>query len=126
LEFFTRPKRHIAGSILIGLVAAALIGAASGKLVHAAPLERQLIPLGFNDTWITILGVIELGSAVLLAIPRTRALGFLLVTAFLGGAIATHIQHAQSPASPALLLSVCWIGIWLRHPAANWSRPYAE
>jgi hypothetical protein len=113
--------RRITGNVLIGLVAAALIGAAGAKFAHAAPIEKQLTALGFNDRWITILGVIELASAIALAVPRTRALGLLLVTGFLGGAIASHIQHGESPLQPAVLLAIGWTGVWLRHPMANWS-----
>jgi hypothetical protein len=114
--------RRIIGNVLMGIVVVILIGAASAKLVHAPFLVNQLRPFGFDDTWISILGIVELGSAVLFAAPRTRALGLLLITGFLGGAIATHIQHAQSPAQPAVLLAVGWIGVWLRHLEANWSR----
>jgi hypothetical protein len=114
--------RRITGNVLMGLVCLALIGAAFGKLVHAPFLVNQLRPFGFDDTWISILGVIELASAVVFAIPRTRALGLLLITGFLGGAIATHIQHGQSPAQPAVLLAIGWTGVWLRHLEANWSK----
>jgi hypothetical protein len=114
--------RRISGNVLIGLVSLTLVGAAFGKLVHAPFLVNQLRPFGFDDTWISILGVIELASALLFAVPRTRALGLLLITGFLGGAIATHIQHGQSPAQPAVLLAIGWTGVWLRHLEANWSK----
>jgi hypothetical protein len=114
--------RRMAGNVLIGLVVVALAGAASAKLVHAPVLVNQLRPFGFNDTWISILGVVELGSAILFSIRPTRAPGLLLITGFLGGAIATHIQHGQSPAQPAALLAIGWTGVWLRHLEANWSR----
>ena len=118
--------RRIAGDVLIGLVAVALVGAAAAKLAHARFLVDQLRPFGFDDTWISILGVIELGSAILFAIRPARALGLLLITGFLGGAIATHIQHGQSPAQPAVLLAIGWTGVWLRHLEANWSRRRAS
>jgi hypothetical protein len=68
-----RPRR-IGGDILIGLVATTLVGAAGAKLAHAPFLVAQLRSFGFSDPWISRLGVIELASAVLFAIPRTRAL----------------------------------------------------
>lgn len=115
-------RRRITGTALIWFVAFALVGAAAAKLARAPFIVNQLRPFGFDDTWIAILGVIELASALLFAVPRTRALGLLLITGFLGGAIATHIQHAQSPAQPAVLLAIGWTGVWLRHREANWSR----
>jgi hypothetical protein len=114
-------RRRFAGMVLIAVVVLALVGAATAKFLGVAAITTQLTSFGFSRGWIIALGVIELASAVLLAIPRTRALGLLLITGFLGGAIATHIQHGQSPAQPAVLLALGWTGIWLRHPLANWS-----
>jgi hypothetical protein len=114
-------RRRIAGNVLIGLVSAALLGASATKFAHVAPVVAQLNGFGFNGPWVTLLGVIELASVVALIVPRTRALGLLLVTGFFGGAIATHIQHQELPTSPALLLALCWLGVWLRHPSAFWS-----
>jgi hypothetical protein len=114
-------RRRISGNVLIGLVSVALIGAAATKFAQVAPVVTQLNGFGFNGPWVTLLGVIELTSVVALIVPRTRALGLLLVTGFFGGAIATHIQHQQLPTSPALLLVLCWVGVWLRHPIAFWS-----
>jgi hypothetical protein len=53
-----------------------------------------------------------------LILPRTRALGLLLVSGFFGEAIATHIQHGELPIPPALLLALGWLGVWLRYPGA--------
>lgn len=114
-------RRRISGNVLIGLVSAALLGASATKFVRVASVVTQLNGFGFNGAWVTLLGVIELASVLALIVPRTRALGLLLVTGFFGGAIATHIQHQQLPTSPALLLALCWLGVWLRHPIAFWS-----
>jgi hypothetical protein len=114
-------RRRISGNVLIGLVSAALLGASATKFARVAPVVTQLNGFGFNGSWVTLLGVIELASVLALIVPRTRALGLLLVTGYFGGAIATHIQHQQLPTSPALLLTLCWLGVWLRHPIAFWS-----
>jgi hypothetical protein len=119
-EGITR-RRRIAGMALIVVVVLALVGAAAAKFLGVPAITTQLTGFGFSSEWIIVLGVVELASAVLFAIPGTRALGLLLITGFLGGAIATHIQHGQSPAQPAVLLALGWTGIWLRHPRANWS-----
>jgi hypothetical protein len=114
-------RRRVAGLVLIVVVVLALVGAAAAKFLGVPAITTQLTSFGFSSEWIIVLGVIELASAVLFAMPGTRALGLLLITGFLGGAIATHIQHGQSPAQPAVLLALGWTGVWLRHPLANWS-----
>lgn len=113
--------RIVTGVALIGLVSVALVGAGITKLAHAGGITKELETFGFAGPWIIFLGAIEIVSAVSLAVPRTRALGLLLITGFLGGAIATHLQHGQPPFAPAVLLALGWIGVRLRHPAADWS-----
>jgi len=58
---------------------------------------------------------------LLFLVRSTRAIGLLLVSAYLGGAIATHIQHGQAPSQPVFVLSLLWLGASLRHPGILWS-----
>ncbi|HLJ10092.1 MAG TPA: hypothetical protein VKU82_02825 [Planctomycetaceae bacterium] len=60
--------------------------------------------------------VLDVVSSILFLIPRTRPLGLLLVSAYLGGAIATHVQHDDLPLGPAVILSMVWAATWLRNP----------
>lgn len=65
-----------------------------------------------------ILGVLTLVCTVLYAIPRTAVLGAILLTAYLGGAVATHFS-AGSPLFTHLLFGVylglfAWGGLWFR------------
>ena len=64
------------------------------------------------------IGVVELLCLAAYAIPRTAALGAVLLTGLLGGAIATHVR-AGSPAFEAYIFPILfglllWGGIWLR------------
>jgi len=63
---------------------------------------------GFDSPRLMLIAMLEADGAILFMIPRTRALGLLLVSAYLGGAIATHLGHSQSPeaASPAFVLAL--------------------
>jgi hypothetical protein len=98
-EGITR-RRRIAGMALIVVVVLALVGAAAAKFLGVPAITTQLTGFGFSSEWIIVLGVIELASAVLFAIPGTRALGLLLITGFLGGAIATHISTVNRRPNP--------------------------
>jgi hypothetical protein len=110
--------RRLTGNFLIAFPAVVLIGAAAAKIAGVPNVVSQLEADGFTGL-VPLLGAIELASAVLLLIPATRALGLGLTSAYLGGAIATHIQHAQLPTSPAVLQALLWTGVWLRHRAVQ-------
>lgn len=113
--------RRLTGNVLTGLTAVALIGSAAAKLVHVPKVVEQMAASGFAGERLTFIAVLEVFCAVLFLIPSTRAAGLLLVSAFLGGAIATHLQHGQSVAQPGVFLEVLWLGAWLRHPQILWS-----
>lgn len=113
-----KNRRRMAGNVLIGLVSAVLVVSGVTKFVGVAPVVAQLTGFGFTRSWITVIALIEFATGMTLILPRTRAFGVLLVSGFFGGAIATHIQHGELPIPPALLLALCWLGVWLRHQAA--------
>lgn len=62
-----------------------------------------------------MIGLLELACAVFYAIPRTAVLGAVLLTGYLGGAIATHVRIGD-PASvgPLILALIAWGGLYLR------------
>ena len=115
----SRARRRV-GVALITLVGLILVASSITKLAGVPPVVRQLDGFGFAGE-VRLLGIMELASGALLLIPRTRSLGLLLASAFMGGAIATHLQHQELPAQPAIVLTLGWLGIWLRHPVALWS-----
>ncbi|MGE5101986.1 MAG: hypothetical protein ACM3SX_18530 [Deltaproteobacteria bacterium] len=112
--------RRIVGNSLIAVGAGALFAASIAKMVNAPQMVTQLNADGFMGK-IGLLAAVEIVSALAFAIPATRALGLPLVSAFLGGAVATHMQHGLNPAPPAFLLGLCWLGAWAHDPIALWS-----
>jgi hypothetical protein len=63
------------------------------------------------------LGAIEICCALLYAIPRTAVLGAVLLTGYLGGAIATHVRVGDpSFVTPLVLGMIAWAGLYLRDP----------
>ena len=64
---------------------------------------------------------LEAGTPLSFLVPLTRSGGLLLVSSFLGGAIAKHLLHGKSIAQPSFVLALVWVGAWLRHPAMLWS-----
>ncbi len=112
----TSIVRNIASNILIYLPGVALLASSITKFAHLPAIVSQMTALGFAGPKLTIVAVLELASAVLFMVPKTRSYGLLLVSAYLGGAIAAQLGHGQPPAPPALLLALAWTGTWLRKP----------
>ena len=52
---------------------------------------------------------------VLYAIPATSVLGAALMTAYFGGAVATHLRVSEPVAIPIVLASLAWLGLYLRN-----------
>jgi hypothetical protein len=71
---------------------------------------------GYPPQTLTPLGVVELTCAVLYAIPQTAVLGAVLVTGYLGGAVATHVRVSDVWIPPAVLGVLAWVGLYLREP----------
>ena|SRR5579863_151809 len=113
--------RRIAGNILLYLFGILLIGSAAAKLAHVPAVVAQLGAMGFSGNRLMFIAVLEVICAVLFLIPATRSPGLLLISAYLGGAIATHLQHSQPISQPAFVLILLWLGAWLRHPEILWS-----
>jgi hypothetical protein len=69
---------------------------------------------GYHQEMLVILGVVELLCVVLYAIPRTAVLGAVLMTGYLGGAVATHVRVSDAFVVPLLLGVVAWGGLYFR------------
>src|SRR5262249_55252720 len=113
--------RRLTGMILMGLGSIMLIGSAGAKFAHVPKVVNEMSALGFDGGRLTAIAITEIVSALLFVIPVTRSLGLLLISAYLGGAIATHVQHGQLFVQPAIVLTIIWAGAWLRHPMVLWS-----
>lgn len=59
---------------------------------------------------------LEAVCLVVYLIPATSVLGAVLLTGYLGGAVATHLRGGESPAMPVVVGIVVWLGIYLREP----------
>jgi len=113
--------RRILGNILITLISVLLLGSAAAKLAHVPAVVAQMSANGVSGDRLTFVGILEILSAVSLLIPATRSIGLLLISSFLGGAIATHLEHGQPIVPPSIVLILAWLGTWLRHPFILWS-----
>jgi hypothetical protein len=69
---------------------------------------------GYSAASLTALAVVELTCALLYLVPQTSVLGAILVTGYLGGAVATHVRVGEAFVMPLLLGVIAWVGLFLR------------
>jgi hypothetical protein len=87
------------------------------KLFKPAIVVDATVKLGYSETTIVPLGIVLLTSTVLFVIPRTSVLGAILLTGYLGGAVATHVRVGAgwfSISFPIIFGVLLWGGLWLR------------
>ena len=106
------------GRVFSALPIFMLLFSAALKLLHPPQVVQGFVgQFGYPERLLLPLGVIELTCALLYIIPRTAVLGAILVTGYLGGAIATHVRVLDSGFSTALVLGIlAWAGLYLRDP----------
>jgi hypothetical protein len=102
--------------VLTGLVAFVFLGSAMGKFTTDEKALEMAESMGLDANIYKLLGLIEILSIVLFIIPRTGIIGALLLCAYMGGAIATHLEHGQSVIAPCIIQSFLWAVAFYRFP----------
>ena len=102
------------GRVLTGLVVAFLIFDGAVKLVPIGPVIEAFHRLGYDVGIARQLGALLIACTILHVIPRTRVIGALLLTAYLGGATATHVRVGDPFFFPPLMGVILWVGLYLR------------
>lgn len=117
------------GWVMSGLFALFMLGASvAPKLAGMPRASETMTALGWPDSPILLIGVLELICTLLFLIPQTATLGAVLMMAILGGAITTQLR-ADSPLASHTLFGVylglwMWSGLWLRDPALRTVFPF--
>ncbi len=111
-------KKTLWTSYAVSFVPALLLLAdGAAKLFKPAPVVEATVQLGFPESTIVGMGIVLLASTILYLIPRTAVLGTILLTGYLGGAVATHVRVGSSLYSivlPVIIGVLLWGGIYLR------------
>ncbi len=102
---------------LTGLVAFVFMASAAGKLFANEEALKMASNFGLEAKSYTMLGIVELLCVVLFIIPRTGILGTFLLVAYMGGAIATHLEHSVSIIAPCLIQTFIFLVAFYRFPA---------
>src|SRR5690242_13863305 len=83
------------GRVISGLVVAMLTMSGVMKFTGSKELVEGMAHLGWPDKLAIAIGTAELVSTLLYAIPQTSVLGAILLTGYMGGAIATHVRIGE-------------------------------
>lgn len=105
------------GRIVSALPALFMLVDGAMKLVKPAPVVEATVRLGYPESVIVGLGIVLLACTILYLIPRTAILGAILLTGYLGGAVATHVRVGEGwfPISfPIIMGILLWGGLWFR------------
>ena len=123
------PRRsRIAGIVCTSVAAVFLTFDTALKVLMLGPAVEGTTSLGYPADTVLWIGGIELVCLTLYLVPRTAVLGAVLMTGYLGGAVATHVRissplltHTLFPVYVALFL---WAGLYLREPRLRALAPF--
>lgn len=103
-----------AGRIVSGLVVLMMTFSAVMKLIKPDAVLTEFARLGYPESVVIGIGLLELLCTVVYVIPRTSILGAILLTGYLGGATATHVRIGDLFIWPVIGGVLVWGGLFLR------------
>ena len=115
------------GRVLSGLAGTLMLTSGLNLLfVHSAEMTEGFAKFGFSPSVIAPIGLAALLGSLLYLIPRTAMLGAIILTGYLGGAVATHVR-VDDPVFivPAAVGMVLWLGLFLRQSGVRAMLPLA-
>jgi hypothetical protein len=112
--------RTWAGRVLTAIPVLFLTFDAGIKLAKIPVVVESFERLGWSPDISRTIGLLQLACLIVHLVPRTAVVGAILVTGFLGGAIATHLRLGDPLFShtlfPAYVAALIWGGLYLRDP----------
>lgn len=113
-----KKSRPWAGYIISGIPVLFLVLDSIGKFVMPVQVVEGTVALGYSTSVIIPLGITLLICTMLYAFPKTSVLGAILLTGYLGGAVATHVRVGNSLFGhilfPVYLGIMLWLGLYFR------------
>ena len=106
-----------AGRIISALPALFLLMDGIMKLFKPALVVEATVKLGYPESVIIPLGIVLVVSTILYLVPPTSVLGAILLTGYLGGAVATHVRVGEGlfpVLFPVVFGVLIWLGLYLR------------
>jgi hypothetical protein len=116
------PRKAVSNKMnWTGRVSSALTGVfmlTSGinlTFIRSADVLKGFAQFGYPDYTILLIGIAALLGSVLYLVPRTSVLGAIVLTGYLGGAVATHVRVSDPTfVAPLIVGILIWVGLFLR------------
>ncbi len=116
VESASQKWRVRIGYALSAAVILVLLRSAWLKLSGDPQVAQQVVEhFGYPASTVVGIGALELLCMLVYAVPRTATLGAVLLTGYLGGAIATEVRIGEPFVAPLGVAAVAWLGLYLRH-----------
>jgi hypothetical protein len=113
------------GRVLSALPVLLLLFSASMKLLKPPGVVDSFTKFGYPEWLLLPLGITEITCTIIYLIPRTNILGAILLTGYLGGAVATHVRVSDPKfVMPFLAGVLAWMGLFLREPRLRQLIPF--
>lgn len=112
----TTKTKNIINWSLAGIVGFIFISSAMSKFFGGEETIQMAKGIGLSEETFKVLGLVEMISVLLFLFPQTGIIGTLLLAAYMGGAMATHVTHGQSLIAPAFIEAIIWIVAVIRFP----------
>lgn len=113
-----------------GLVVLFLVFGSLGKILRVAPVMKGTTELGYGASAVLPIGILLLLCTLLYAIPRTSVLGAILLTGYLGGAVATQFRVGNPFLGyvlfPVYLGILLWGGLYGRETRLRTLLPFLK
>lgn len=101
---------------LVAIIAIIFLGSAAGKVFGSEQMVKMAAGFGFSTVSFKVLGIIEILAVVSFIFPRTGVFGTVLLAAYMGGGIATHLQHGQPIMVPVIIECLIFVTAAVRFP----------
>ena len=111
------------GRVLSALVVLVFVGGGLFALLKPEAASKGMVQYGYPEHLIYLIGALEVICGLLYAIPHTAVFGAVMLTGYLGGAVATHVRVGEPPIAPIVVAIVLWLGIYLREPRLHHVAP---
>jgi len=107
----------LTGRTLTVLASLPFLASSAMKFSGSPQVIQGLEHFGWSQSMLITLAILELGSVILYLIPPFSILGGIVLTGFLGGAIATHLRIGEPVYIHVVLGFMIWLGLFLREPS---------
>jgi hypothetical protein len=115
-----------AGRLVSCAPLAMIVMSARWKLTHDPWYVQEFARIGWPATSLETLATLQLTAIGLFLIPWTSVLGAVMLTGYLGGAIASYVRIGEyyPPLVPFTTAALAWVGLFLREPRLRALLPF--